>query len=238
MELYIVTVGAQEHPVNRAIMNSCYTASDTFRGFIRGRDFPCVGAKSALATKGMRIVVAGDLRDREHDALILGALQEMQFEPTLTGMIATAILFPLTPKLSESMFEKHLWVCLQALHDADLHEFAWDTRVEKDPRSVNFGMSIGGSAFFVVGLHPGSSRVARRAPMAVLAFNPHEQFRRLKRDGEFNRLRHVVRERDMAIQGHTNPMLADHGTASEAAQYSGRAVSSDWACPFAARSVA
>ena len=207
-----------------------------FREFIGNADFPCVGAKSALARKGMRILVAGDLRNGEHDARILDALHDKRIKPALNGMIAIAVLFPATPVLSESVFETHLWDRLQALHDADRQYFAWDPNVAKDPRSVNFGMSIGGSAFFVVGLHPGASRISRRAPMAVLAFNPHEQFRHLRRDGEYERLRHVVRQRDIAIQGHTNPMLTDHGAASEAAQYSGRAVFANWACPFLARS--
>ena len=38
--------------------------------------------------------------------------------------------------------------------------------------------------------------------------------------------------RDEAIAGSRNPMLARHGEASEARQYSGRAVDPDWRCPF------
>ena len=38
--------------------------------------------------------------------------------------------------------------------------------------------------------------------------------------------------RDEALTGSRNPMLARHGEASEARQYSGRAVDEDWRCPF------
>ena len=36
----------------------------------------------------------------------------------------------------------------------------------------------------------------------------------------------------MALQGSINPVLARFGEASEARQYSGRAVLDTWACPF------
>jgi FPC/CPF motif-containing protein YcgG len=141
-------------------------------------------------------------------------------------------LFPLTPLLTEIAFEKHLWALLQSLHQADRQDFDWDPVVSSDPHSAKFAMSVGGSAFFVVGLHPGSSRLARRAPMAAAAFNPHAQFRLLKAQGLYDRLRKVVRDRDIVLQGEANPMLADHGEASEAAQYSGREVFAGWECPF------
>jgi FPC/CPF motif-containing protein YcgG len=142
-------------------------------------------------------------------------------------------LFPDTPKLREIAFEKHLWALLQSLHEADCAE--WDPHASKDPKEAKFAMSVGGSAYFIVGLHPGSSRLARRAPMAAVAFNPHEQFRRLKKDGLYARLKEAIRDRDIHLQGKTNPMLAEHGDVSEAAQYSGREVLADWKCPFQPR---
>jgi len=36
----------------------------------------------------------------------------------------------------------------------------------------------------------------------------------------------------VALAGSPNPMLERHGTVSAARQYSGRAVSDDWRCPF------
>ena len=39
----------------------------------------------------------------------------------------------------------------------------------------------------------------------------------------------------LPMAGSINPMLARHGDASEARQYSGRAVGGDWVCPFQGR---
>jgi FPC/CPF motif-containing protein YcgG len=37
------------------------------------------------------------------------------------------------------------------------------------------------------------------------------------------------------MAGSINPMLANHGSISSARQYSGRAVETDWVCPFSGR---
>jgi len=42
----------------------------------------------------------------------------------------------------------------------------------------------------------------------------------------------IIRDREVAQTGSINPMLNDFGDRSEARQYSGRAVDSDWECPF------
>jgi FPC/CPF motif-containing protein YcgG len=41
-----------------------------------------------------------------------------------------------------------------------------------------------------------------------------------------------IRTREVALQGIVNPMLAEHGEVSEARQYAGREVPTDWECPF------
>ncbi|RZK97345.1 MAG: hypothetical protein EOO66_03295, partial [Methylobacterium sp.] len=50
--------------------------------------------------------------------------------------------------------------------------------------------------------------------------------------GKYEGMREKIMVRDEAIAGSRNPMLQRHGEASEARQYSGRAVDSDWRCPF------
>jgi len=91
---------------------------------------------------------------------------------------------------------------------------------------------FGGRALFVVGMHPASSRLARRFRWPALVFNPRAQFERLRAEGKFERLRTLVRERDVALQGTPNPTLADFGERSEARQYSGRETEPEWRCPF------
>ena len=63
-------------------------------------------------------------------------------------------------------------------------------------------------------------------------FNLHDQFERLREAGRYERMREKIIDRDRALAGDSNPMLARHGEASEARQYSGRQVGPDWRCPF------
>ncbi len=104
-----------------------------------------------------------------------------------------------------------------------------------DPDNPHFSLSFGGEGFFLVGLHPRASRPARRFSSPVFVFNLHAQFDRLREEGRYESLRSAILERDEALAGSTNPMLARHGEASEARQYSGRAVDETWKCPFQGR---
>ena len=101
-----------------------------------------------------------------------------------------------------------------------------------DPDDSHFSLSFGGEAFFIVGLHPNASRPARRFPHPTLVFNLHDQFERLRAEGKYEGMREKILVRDEALAGTRNPMLARHGEASEARQYSGRAVGDGWRCPF------
>jgi len=130
----------------------------------------------------------------------------------------------------ERDFEALLWGALQHLHDHD--DAPWASEVAADPDNPHFAFSVAGTAFFVVGLHPNASRVARRAPLPTLVFNLHAQFERMRDDGRYQRMRDTIRRRDTDLQGYLNPMVSDHGEASEARQYAGRAVPADWTPPF------
>jgi len=134
----------------------------------------------------------------------------------------------------EHQWEKLLWSQLQSLHDLDREHHAWDPAVSSDPADPQFSFSFAGTAFFVVGLHPASSRLSRRFAWPTLVFNAHAQFERLREQNRFERLRETVRARDQRLQGSLNPNLSNFGDASEARQYSGRAVEEGWRCPFSA----
>jgi uncharacterized protein len=206
---------------------------ESFQNFIRDQRFPCVGARAALATGGLNMVIAGDLRNDSHDKVILSELASSRYDMCSPSDFASfAVIFPKTPILREPQFEAILWDRLNALHELDKQAYPWDKSVSSDSASPQFGMSFCGVAVFIIGMHPGSSRYARRAPAATLVFNLHSQFRHLKAVGKYDRMRDVIRARDLALQGANNPMLSDHGIKSEASQYSGRAVSPDWICPF------
>lgn len=98
--------------------------------------------------------------------------------------------------------------------------------------SAKFSLSIASHPFFVIGLHPGASRIARRFRHPALVFNSHRQFEQLRDDGRYGKMQAIIRKRDKLLQGSVNPSLADFGTATEARQYSGRDVGKDWECPY------
>ncbi|QGN57407.1 hypothetical protein GKE56_05450 [Nostocoides sp. HKS02] len=68
-------------------------------------------------------------------------------------------------------------------------------------------------------------------PLPTLVFNLHEQFEQLRGSERFARMRDTIRRRDTELQGTVNPMVGDHGSESEARQYSGRHVPPGWAPP-------
>lgn len=218
--------------------DSGHARADAFRAFIRNPPFPCVGAKSALSRGTMKIVVARDITSGWDDMRIYPALlafvARYREQPDLFQSFA--VVFEGPGDLSEEGFERSLWARAQSLSDKD----AWlslphDERVADDPDSPHFSLSFGGEAFFVVGLHPNASRPARRFSSPVLVFNLHAQFERLREEGRYEKLRSSILERDEVLAGSRNPMLARHGEASEARQYSGRVVGADWRCPFQPR---
>lgn len=204
-----------------------------FQSRIQDVAFPCVGAKAAVAQHALHFVVAADLRSAADDGRIVRQLQKFVAQtPADSTFISMAVLFEKTPRLDESQFESMLWERLSAFHAIDVNHHQWDPDVSSDPSSAHFSMSIGGRAFYVVGLHPGASRRARRFGCAALVFNLHSQFEALREDGRYEKLREAIGLRDVAYSGSRNPMLAAHGVTSEARQYSGRAVDAGWQCPF------
>ncbi len=203
--------------------------------FVKSPEFPCVGAKSALGKDQMVIVEAGDIRCPRDDRKIYEALAEFagDFKTNPALFRTFVVLFDTAETLSETAFEQALWTRVQALHGLDMARgFAWDARVSADSNDPAFSLSFAGEAFYLVGLHPGASRPARQFSIPALVFNAHAQFEQLRADGRYESLRERIIDRDVAIAGSANPMLARHGEISEARQYSGRAVDDTWKCPF------
>jgi len=206
-----------------------------FRAMIRDAKYPCVGAKSALNHEHIEIRVARDIRCPADDARIHAALAGFarRYKADPQPFQSLAVLFRGPEDLSEKGFEQALWQRVQALSDIDAGQHQpYDPRVSPDAGDPHFSLSFGGEAFFLVGLHPQSSRPARRFITPVLVFNPHDQFERLRAQGRYETLSKAIINRDIALAGSPNPMLARHGDISAARQYSGRMVSENWRCPF------
>lgn len=208
---------------------------ERFEAHIRDKAFPCVGAKSALSRQQMNILVAGDIRCPRDDEAIYGALQDFAnaFKSDPQPFQTFVVLFDQKAQLDETEFEAALWQRVESLERLDArHGHSYDARVSDDVDDPRFCLSFAGEAFFVVGLHPGASRISRQFDVPVLVFNAHEQFEALRREGRYETLRDSILKRDEARSGSANPMLARHGDVSEARQYSGRLVDDTWRCPM------
>lgn len=208
---------------------------EELRARIAEADFPCVGAKSALARGTLKTLVCHSLASNWDDVRIHRELMDWaeDYSKDPAGLRSLAVVFSEPLDLDEAEFERLMWERIQSFADKD-HWLGqrYDHRVSADPSDPHFSLSFGGEAFFVVGLHPYASRPARRFPRPTLVFNLHAQFERLRDEGRYERMRERILERDEELAGSINPMLSRHGEASEARQYSGRAVGADWACPF------
>lgn len=202
---------------------------------VKADDFPCVGAKAALA-KGTLAVLACDRIDsawddlRIHDGLLKWA-NDYRRDPGLFRSFA--VVFDGPDDLSEDEFERAMWKRAQSLSDKDVWRGqSYDASVSADPANPHFSLSFGGSAFFLVGLHPHASRPARRFDRPAIIFNLHDQFETLRAEGKYEGMREKILVRDEDLAGSRNPMLSRHGDSSEARQYSGRIVGEDWRAPF------
>jgi FPC/CPF motif-containing protein YcgG len=204
------------------------------RDMILGEGYPCVGSRSALNKDMYRIGLYGELGSPANAHGLCHDIYEFSREFKDYGNhFVTMIACFRSPEIrSELHFEELLWEQIRCIHDVDRQFFEWDPTVSSDPGHGDFSFSIGGRGFFVVGLHPHASRPARRFACPALVFNLHEQFGRLRERGKFEMMKTLIRARDQSYAGSINPVLADYGASSEARQYSGRAVSVDWKCPF------
>lgn len=207
----------------------------SLRAHVEELDFPCVGAKSALARGTLEIEPAWSIESawddlRIHDRLLAWS---RAYADDPAGLRSLAVVFSQPNHLSEAEFEASMWQRLQSLADKDdWRGQSYAASVSHDPGDPHFSLSFGGEAYFVVGMHPRSSRPARRTPYPTMVFNLHDQFERLREEQRYERMRDRILARDAALAGDVNPMLARHGEASEARQYSGRQVGEDWQCPF------
>ncbi|MEY9872149.1 FPC/CPF motif-containing protein YcgG [Streptacidiphilus sp. MAP12-33] len=209
-------------------------AHASFRDMVMSDPYPCVvgrgllrrgdyrfGVYPALGTEAAARAVAADLWQFVQDFPI----RSETFASFVAGHDG-----PACP--TEDEFEELLWRHLQLLHDLDREHHEWNGKVGADPNSKGFSFSFAGRPFFIVGMHPGSSRLARRPERPTLVFNAHEQFDILRENGLMPRVTRTIRSRDLKLQGTLNPALAlFDGDHPETVMYSGRLPEQGWTCP-------
>jgi FPC/CPF motif-containing protein YcgG len=207
---------------------------EEYRRFLRLRGFPCIGAKAALSRDHVKCMVAADMSNGQDDEKILSFIYQFvdSYRNSNESFHSAAVIFSNPELPSESEFETMFWSRLNSLGDLDRKKYTHDKRVDSDPSSSKFSFSLKEEAFFIIGLHPSSSRKSRRFNYPAIIFNPHGEFERLKRAGRYDSMKKVVRRRDELYSGSVNPMLKDFGEAPEVFQYSGKQYDSTWKCPL------
>ncbi|WP_373708028.1 guanitoxin biosynthesis heme-dependent pre-guanitoxin N-hydroxylase GntA [Kaistella sp.] len=209
-----------------------HSIEEDYKNFILNEEHPCIMAKSIFKMEKYHLNVYDDMFDKKIHHKILTDLKNYIYQYDFNGNQFESFIavFPNNKFANESDFEDALWNTLQSLHEVD--DRNWDSTVSDDGESPEFSFSLGGKAFYIIGLHPESSRMARQAPYTTLVFNLHHQFEKLREMGTYHAVRDTIRKNDAALQGHINPVLEDYGEDTEAKQYSGRKVEENWKCPF------
>ncbi|WP_010516769.1 guanitoxin biosynthesis heme-dependent pre-guanitoxin N-hydroxylase GntA [Croceivirga radicis] len=205
---------------------------DRLEDFLVKEDHPCIMAQTVRKLDKMTYHLYDDMRKNSTAGKLLKHLEDYlnNYDFNTNKFESFLAVFPLNGFNNEEEFENALWQLLQNIHLQDNEP--WDPSVSSNPNDPNFSFSIKGKAFYIVGMHPSSSRNARKSPYVMLAFNLHWQFEELRRQGLYDNVRDTIRQRDLDKNGSINPVLKDFGTASEALQYSGRNNGANWKCPF------
>ena len=207
---------------------------ENYLNFVSQPQFPCVAARAAYAHKQIKCFVAGNMLCPADDKLILDFIYAFVDDYRKANSLyhSATIIFNGPEIQSEEFFDEVLWKRLQSLSDLDALNYSYDQRVSDDPASPHFSFSLKEEAFFVIALHPASSRISRKFRYPALVFNPHDQFQILREQNHYEHMKQTVRYRDTKWSGSINPMLDDYGLSSEVLQYSGRKYDSTWKCPL------
>lgn len=203
-----------------------------FETFILDNNHPCVMAQTVFKMNNVKFRLYPELGTKKTAKVLIKDLEDYvkTLKINTKNFLTFIAVFPEMQIKDEQEFETLLWKQLHELHQED--QKPWDKNVSQNPESKEFSFSIAGQAFYVVGMHPNSSRMARQSPYTELVFNLHKQFEQLREMNAYTKVRDRIRQRDKNLQGTINPMLADFGSRSEARQYSGRQVDQNWKCPY------
>ncbi|WP_086821324.1 guanitoxin biosynthesis heme-dependent pre-guanitoxin N-hydroxylase GntA [Allokutzneria sp. NRRL B-24872] len=202
--------------------------------FLHSTEFSCLGARAALKRGSLthrHYPAIGEPESaRLHHADLLEHTRELTEKVSGTSFFTFVATFDEPERMDEHEFERVLWRHLQLVHDLDSREHGVQHGASSDPEQSNFGFHVGGHAFFVAGMHPGSSRATRRLCLPALAITANEQFMAL---GEkFLSLQGRIRAREVTNNGSVNPSFARYEYEQPARHFSGRLTEPDWKCPY------
>ena len=199
---------------------------------ILSKNFSCIGAKASITNASYEFCVLDEMGSEKSTSALYASLKSFNKKRLkLDKQYASFIVcFTQHEDITPNRFEHLLWKQLYLLHQMD--EFAWDSRVSDDINSPYFSFSIAGDAYFVIGMCPNHPRKCREFLYPALIFNSHHQFQYLKEINLFDKIKKIVRLRELKYSGSINSNLVNFGEQSEALQYSGLQASQNWQCPF------
>lgn len=187
--------------------------------FINSKSFSCIGAKTALKKKSIISQDYYNLSDLSIKRLYQDLENFVDSNGNFTEMVSFIAIFSKENFATENEFEDFLWKTLHYLNEIDKDNYCWAENYSKQSLSKEFSFSIANQAFFIVGLHPMSSRISRRFKYTALVFNSHKLFEHLKSTHQFYKIQTGTRKNELRIQNNLNPHLSEFGDESEAAQY-------------------
>lgn len=171
--------------------------------------------KVAWAMGEIHVREFGKMNDDANDIVLLDALEAFvrkidSCDSETSTVHSFVALFSEPTRTTEIDFENKLWMQLYSLHLLDIgrSEHA-ATAISANPDGSQFNLRLAGHQFFVIGLHAGSSRVARKFQRPVLVFNSHKQFELLRTYGHASKLQKVTQQSESTSQGYTHPYLAE-----------------------------
>jgi FPC/CPF motif-containing protein YcgG len=207
---------------------------EQFREHIMSKYFPCLNAKIAFRRNTFCFGFYDILASKDTTKLLWNHLidfvnRQSDFWSNNEIFTTYVACFQTPRDIDEIVFERLLWKQLQLIHDEDVQNgMKWAQNYSDNPTDPNFGFSVGGRAFFIVGLHPNSSRKARRFQTPTITFNSLDQFANLRQLKMFNEVKQVTRNNDLLQNKSINPNLIINHQKSDAFEYSGKLIHEDW----------
>jgi FPC/CPF motif-containing protein YcgG len=211
---------------------------EQFREHIMSKYFPCLNAKIAFQRNTFGFGFYDILASKHTTKLLWHHLIDFinrQSDFWANNQIFTTYVacFRTPRDIDEIVFERLLWKQLQLIHNEDVQNgIKWAENYSDNPTDSNFGFSVGGRAFFIVGLHPNSSRRGRRFLTPTIIFNSLDQFTNLRQLKMFNEIQKIIRNNDLLQNKSINPNLIINHNKSDAFEYSGKLIQSDWIPDF------
>ncbi len=205
------------------------------REFVGQKTYPCMPARKSLEYDDYCVgIYSGLMGENTDSAQILRDLLYFRQQQRSTASLYMThwAIFPDTSAANEDEFERMLWRELSRISAQQPGDVPWDKNFSSDPTKHNFCPSFGGDAFFIVGMHPVSSRKARQFKHTAIVFNLYDQFEELERRGAYASTVQINRAREMKFFGSVNPMVEKYGDQWESIQFSGKNNPPDWQCPF------